>query len=107
MVLDNQLGEAWMKGESFSSTLRRKRSGAFTLQLLTSPLFMLGSLEEDVISTSHPNVLKDVPTRRELLNDWENYLLASDEPICDEGKARVGQRLTLVQNGLMVRVNLP
>ena len=48
-----------MKEKSFSVTLRRKRIRTFTLQLLTPSLFILRSLEKNVTSTSHPNVLKD------------------------------------------------
>ena len=95
-----------MKGKSFSSTPKRKRSEAFTLQLLNPPLFMLGSLERNLTSTSHQSALEDIPTRRGGLNDWENYLPVNDESTCCEGKANaiVGQRLTPLQNGLMVRV---
>jgi len=41
IAFDSQLGEAWVKEKSFSSTLRRKRIGAFTFQLLTLPIFIL------------------------------------------------------------------
>jgi len=62
IVFDSQLGEARVKGKLFSSTLRRKRIEAFTLQLLAPPLLMLGSLEENVTSTSHLNALEDILT---------------------------------------------
>jgi len=80
------LGEAWVKEKSFSSTLRRKRSGTLTLQLLTPPLLMLGSLKGNVTSTSHLNALKDVPRRGEWLNNLENYLPTNDE-LYGEGRA--------------------
>jgi len=71
IVFDSQLGEASMKQKSFSSTLRRKRTWAFALQLLTPWLFMLGSLEWNVTSISYLNALEDVTTRRNGLNDWK------------------------------------
>jgi len=37
-------------------------------------------------------------------SDWKNYFPANDESTCGEGKAKVDQRLTPLQNGLMVRV---
>jgi len=51
------------------------------------PYLCLGSLKGNVTSTSHLNALKDVPTRREWLNDLENYLPTNDELIYGEGRA--------------------
>jgi len=39
-----------------------------------------------------------------MIVDWENYLPTNDEPTCGEGRTKAGQRLTPIQNGLIVRV---
>ena len=93
-----------MKGKSFSSTLRRKRIEAFTLKLLTLPLFTLKSLEGNVTSTSHPNTLEDVPARREGLNDWDNYLLTNDRLASGKYRVRLSQPLTPIKNRQRVKV---
>jgi len=36
--------------------------------------------------------------------DWDNYLLTNDKPTRDKYRAKIGQRLTPVQNELMVRI---
>jgi len=89
------------EGEVILIDFKKTRRGAFTLQLLAQPLFILGSIEGSVTSTSHLNALEDVSKRRKGLNDWENYLPVNDESTCGEGKAKLGQRLTPVQNELM------
>ena len=104
IAFDSQLEGVWALKKSFSSTLRRKEIGTFTLNSVTPLLFIWRSLELNVTSTSHPNALKDVPTRHKRLNDWDNYVLTNDRSTRVKYKAKIGKRLTPVQNELMVRV---
>ena len=73
--------------------LRRKEGGVFTPIPLIPLLFIQKSQAASVTSTSHQHALKDVPMRREGLNDWDNYLPTNDIPTRGRYEVKIEQRV--------------